>query len=100
MTHAPPMDWNIPFLPEGFYAVAVPPVAIEISVAKSENLSQNVERGMEEPIEEEKPSKMIPNGESQDSLGEGRSVHHVKGLQHFIDDWQDGLLNQSEHQLR
>ena len=32
------MHWNVPLLPKGFYAVAIPPIAIKVSVAESEML--------------------------------------------------------------
>lgn len=51
VTQAPSVHWNVPVLPEILHSVCIPPVSVELSVCKTQELSKCVQRWMEEPIE-------------------------------------------------
>lgn len=46
----------------------VPPVFVELAVTKPQELSQDIESGMEEAVEEDEPDKMIRHLQSQSAF--------------------------------
>ena len=53
------MDGQVPRAPEDVDIGGVPPVAVEISVRKTEHLAQHVEIGMKTEVEPDEPQKMV-----------------------------------------
>lgn len=61
MSHAPPMNRHVPRSPEGVDVIRVPPVAVEISISKLQNFSEEVQERMEHQVEEAQPDEVVWN---------------------------------------
>lgn len=53
------MHRHVPSPPECIDVVGIPPVAVEISVREMQQLSHQIEEGMEYQVKEAKPHQMI-----------------------------------------
>lgn len=47
MAHTPSMYWHIPCPPKSVYVIGIPPVTVEVSIGKMQQLSNEIQKRME-----------------------------------------------------
>ena len=62
VSEAKVVHWNVPILPKLRDRLAVPPVAVELSIPESEYLGQNVEIRVKKRIKHHQPYEMVRHG--------------------------------------
>ena len=58
----------------------VPPVLIELSITKPQELCEDVEPEMKQRIEHEEPGVEVGNGQLEDTLDNPREIHLLEGF--------------------
>lgn len=98
MTECPRVDRNIPFFPILLKRVWVPPVSVELAISEVKQLSDDVEKAVEEGVKHQYPHTYILHLQSKYFFYNVPGIQVIQRSDSASCDWKHALLNQEEHQ--